>query len=145
MDAIALFADLLGALGKAHLLQREYFGQRCQQVGAVDGQLRCAVFLLGGVAHGQARGFLAAVPGAADAVGGTGSGTAHGLADAQAVQGPHRVGSEVDIRAHAQELLGLFIHHHLVASALQGDGGGQATDAGAQDSNLEGHLDFFYK
>lgn len=53
-DAVVSVLNPLGALGELHLLQREHFGQGSQQVGAVDGQLRGAVLLLGGVGHFQA-------------------------------------------------------------------------------------------
>jgi len=53
-DAVVSVLDPFGTLGELHLLQREYFSQGRQQVGAVDGQLRGAVFLLGGVGHFQA-------------------------------------------------------------------------------------------
>ena len=43
-----------GTLGELHVVQREHFGQGREQVGAVDGQLRRAVFLFGSIGHFQA-------------------------------------------------------------------------------------------
>jgi hypothetical protein len=40
LQAIGLCGHLFGTPSKVHTLQREGLGQRGQQVGAVDGQLR---------------------------------------------------------------------------------------------------------
>ena len=56
------------AFGELHLLMGKGIGQRSQQVGAMDGELWRTVLTLGLIAHGQARCFLAVVPGAADTV-----------------------------------------------------------------------------
>ena len=58
----------LGPLAQRDALGREHVRQRGQQVGTVDGELRRTVALFGRVGHFEARGFLAGVVGAADAV-----------------------------------------------------------------------------
>ena len=137
-NAVVRLLYPFGTFGELHVAQWEHLGQGREQVGAVDGQLRRAVFLFGGVGHLQARSLLAGVPHAADAMSRPGRRDTHGGANAQAIQRTDCVGGEVDIGTDAQKRLGLFEHGDLVTGAMQGDGGGQAADTGTGDSNIQG-------
>ncbi|MNS47654.1 hypothetical protein D3C72_801920 [compost metagenome] len=128
--------DVGGLVCQPHAGARHGGFQRGHQVAPVHGQLRRAVALLGFVRHGQAGGFRAGVPGAADAVRGAGCRFAQRGADAQAVQCPHRVRREIDVRTNAREPRRLLVHHNIHAELAQGDGGGQSANAGTVDADL---------
>ncbi|MNF82947.1 hypothetical protein D3C84_652590 [compost metagenome] len=136
-DTVGGLQHALGALGKLHLFLREDIGQCGQQVGAVDGQLRRAVFLFGGIGHFQARGFHAAVPHPADPVSGTSSGNTHCWTDTQAIQGMHGVRCQVDVGSDPQKGFGLFENGDVMADTVQGNGGGQSTDPGAGNGDIQ--------
>ncbi len=136
VHALPRLRDLAGALAQLHLVQRKGIGQGRQQVRAVDGELGRAVFALGLVTHGQARGFLARVPVAADAVRGPCGAGAHGGGDvgAQAIEGAHGIGREVDVRAHAQELPALLEHQYFMPCLVQRIGCRQSANACSDDA-----------
>lgn len=52
VNVIVFFVDCFSMFGKVYLFQWEYFGQCCQQIGMMDGQLWCVIFLFGGVVYG---------------------------------------------------------------------------------------------
>ncbi|MNV65110.1 hypothetical protein D3C71_1577860 [compost metagenome] len=103
----------------------------------MNGQLRCAVFLLGGIGHLQARGFLAAVPHTADPMRRTRRRDSNCGANAQAVQGAYGIGCQVDICTDPQEGFRLFEYGDVMARAAQGNGGGQASDTGTGNRDIE--------
>ena len=136
-DTLPGLHHLLGTFAELHVFSGEHIGQCRQQIGAVDGQLRRAVFLFGGIGHFQARGFFAAVPHTADTVGGAGSRDAHCRADTEAVEGTHGIGGQVDIGTDAQKGFGLLEYGDVVTGALQGNGGGQAADPGTGNGDIQ--------
>ncbi|MDT4855969.1 hypothetical protein FQZ97_903430 [compost metagenome] len=135
--ACIVLRERLQPLFELDVFEREVLGQRVDDVGAVDGDLRRAVLFFGDVAHAQARGLLARVPVAADAKGRARTAFANCRARAQAVDGAHHVGREVDVRAHAREALGLLEHRDVMALLTQSDGGGQSAHAAAGNTDLQ--------
>ena len=135
MHARRVLRDPGGPLAEADALGGQRLLQRAQQVGAVQGELRGAVFRLRLAGHGQDRGFRARVPVAADAVRGAGAMLAQGRADAEPVQGAHGVGRQVDVGADAGEPARLLEDQDLAPGAVQRDGGSEAADAAADDAD----------
>ena len=140
-DADAFIGRLDGfdALVESNALERKSVCQCGHQVGAMDGQLRRAVLALGFVAHRQARGFLAGVPHAADAVVGRApeSRAALAITGPSPSSAPYRVGREIDVRADAKELPGLFEDGDVVARLMEGVRRRQAADAGTDDADFQ--------
>lgn len=137
LDALFGLFHPLGAFAKLYVFSGKHIGQRGQQIGAVDGQLRCAIFFFGGIGHFQARGFFAAVPQATDAVGRAGCGNPHRRADPQTVKGAHGVGRQVDVGPHAHKGPGLLEYGDVVACTLQGNSGGEAADPGTGNGDIQ--------
>src|SRR5947208_10843311 len=135
LDAVILVGEADQAVAQMHALGRKGRRDDCEQVGAVNGEMRSAVQLLAPRVQWRALERAAVLPAPlmrADRPDGV---AVERLAEAEPVEDPHRVRAHVDAAADLGPYRRLLVDIDVEAALMKPDGRREAADPGADDGD----------
>ena len=137
LDAIASVVEPDQAVAEMDALRREARGDDREQVGAVHGQVRRAVELLAARVERRPLQRAAVLPAPLVRAERPHRLAVERVAEAEPIENPRRVRPHVDAAADFGQLRRLLVDLNVEAGLVQGHGGGETADAGADDGDRE--------